>query len=68
MVQVPGFLKERTYSKTTTFKHISTLSMLALRAACMATVPMVLMSPATKEAGEKGKKTQETAAMASREL
>ena len=42
--------------------------MLALRAACMATVPTVLMSPATKEAGEKGKNTQDTAAIASSAL
>ncbi len=42
--------------------------MLALSAAWMATVPMVLISPARKEAGEKGKKTQDTAAMANREL
>ena len=45
-----------------------TVAMLAASALCMKTVAITLTRPARKEERVSGKKTQETAAMLSREL
>ena len=43
--------------------QVHTVSMFLLKAACTPSVATALRAPARREVGEKGKKTQETAAI-----